>query len=489
MDPTDTMTRGGPPPPDDRGLLDRAAQAQVSANAARAAVLETVRLFHANRVAEAQAAKRNQPAFFALTPLEATKAEFGPLLVVGNRRIETDLQLAQDLHQFFPRMWQTCLSGRLDVGRAAVATGYLPQLTNDDDRRAYAELVEEYLDSQDQPDAPVHPVRYLNLQQACRRRCRRFEQQTKQQSFADAFARRRVSLRSDDNGMASLACSSSLDRCQTADYRLTLIAKRRSENPGEKRTIDQLRADTLVDLVLGRVTVAASEAELEDGETADGAPVEDPCEWRDVGRFARPVVNVTVPITTLMGLSDTPGVMAGGTEIPAALCRMIGQDPTSTWYRLVTDPLGGFVELSTNAYQPTEAICRWCIAQNPQCVWPTCSRPATVVELDHRVPYPHGPTSTYNLQPLCEAHHKVKHSDGFSVVREQDGSYTWTSRFGVVSRKPAPEYPLAEWPDEDLLRFCDSHDEGHDETGSGGHSLRLTSPMDVHFAHVIAEVA
>lgn len=187
--------------------------------------------------------------------------------------------------------------------------------------------------------------------------------------------------------------------------------------------------------------MAPTEAELEDGETAEGVPVEDPCEWRDIGRFARPVINVTVPITTLVGLSDTPGVMAGGAEVPAALSRMISQDPTSTWFRLVTDPLGGFVELSTNAYQPTEPICRWRLAQDPQCVWPTCSRPATVVELDHRVPYPKGATSTYNLQPLCEAHHKVEHSDGFSVVHEEDGSYTWTSRFGVVSRKPPPEYP------------------------------------------------
>jgi hypothetical protein len=214
-------------------------------------------------------------------------------------------------------------------------------------------------------------------------------------------------------------------------------------------------------------------------------------QWHDIGQFARPIVNVTVPITTLMGLSETPGTLAGGTVVPAELVSMIAEDPDSVWHRLLTDPAGGFVELSTDTYQPTKMQWKWTVAENPQCVWPTCRRPATVVDLDHRVPFPFGPTSTRNLQPLCERHHKIKHSRGFSVVRETDGSYTWTSRFGVVSKKQAPEYPIAEWPEGHIVRVHRDTDAdapgGQDDSPTT--SVTLRSVMEERLAALIAEAA
>jgi hypothetical protein len=138
--------------------------------------------------------------------------------------------------------------------------------------------------------------------------------------------------------------------------------------------------------------------------------------------------------------------MAGGISIPAELMRQLAMHPDATWYRMLTDPAGGFLELSTDSYSPAEAIWRWVVARNQTCIWPGCCRPASTVELDHRIPFPLGDTSTINLQPLCRKHHQVKHSDGFEVVLEADGSYTWTSRFGSVFRTPAPEYPVPTWP-------------------------------------------
>lgn len=486
MDPTDVVARGGPPDDAaDRAVLAQALEAQVASNRSRALVLEALSRFHAMRVEELSASRSGQPAFFVLTALESTKAEFGPLLGMGDQLIESNLDLVEALTAYFPRMWAQGLAGRMDLGRANVPVTYLLRIADPDDRRAYAESVEDFLGSQDDPDAGLHPVRYLNLQQACWRRARRYPQVTKQQSFKEAFAKRRVRLRSDEDGMSSLVCTTRVDKGMQADYRLTLIAKKRAEADGEERTIEQLRADTLIDLILGRVSVAAGDADLEDGETAEGVPVDDPLEWRDIGKFARPIVNVTVPITTLMGLSDTPGMLSG-TQIPPDLARSIAADQNSVWYRLLTDPAGRFVELSTSAYAPTEAQWRWVVAENPQCVWPMCRRPATMVDLDHREPFPAGPTSTANLQPLCEHHHKVKHSQGFRVVREADGSYTWTSRFGVVSKNPAPEYPLVEWPTGPVLQVCFGQGEpaGEDEA-----VVAPTSPMEQRFADLIAGAA
>lgn len=462
MDPTDsdTMTRGAPPgahaagfdpdteswPADDQALVEAGSQWLVAENRARAARMAAVARFHARRVAEAEAHGSGKPGFFVLTPLEATKAEFGPLLVVSPGVVEADVALADDLQRWFPKTWAMFLGGRIDISRIRVVHDQLEYLTSDDDKAAYAALVEAYLEKQDDPAAPVHPVDRRRLQSAARLKCRKFPQKTEEETFNEAYQKRRVSLRTDESGIAWLSCSTRVTDAMAADYRLTLIARKRSERPGEERTLEQLRVDTLLDLVLGKLTVAASDADLEDDETGDGADPAEALELHPVGRFARPIINVTVPITTLMGLDDSPGVLAGGVEVPAELVRQLALDPTSTWYRLLTDPLGGFVELSTKSYVPTAAVYRTVVARDRTCIWPGCGRPATVVELDHRVPWPDGATSVRNLQPLCECHHKVKHSEGFGVVRNDDGSYTWRSRFGSTFKTPAPEYPAAVWP-------------------------------------------
>lgn len=434
----------------DRGLIDAAAHAVVDRNRAHAAQLEAISCFHARRVAEVEARARGDaprpelPGYFLLTPLEATKVEFAPLLGVAETWVQLDLDLTNELKRWLPQVWELCLAGRLDLGRAQVVHAQLANLADDDARAAYAEKAQEWISRHDDPEAPVHPVRRHLLQRAMRRISLKFAQRSEEESFAKAFKKRRVSLRADENGMAWLSVSSPVHDAMRADYRLTLIAKRLRELPGEERTEEQIRADLLIDLVLGRATVPATNGELEDFEGSGESPVE----WHElVGRWARPVINVTAPMPTLMGVSDEPGVMAGGGSIPAELLRLIALDPGSTWYRLIFDPRRGDVELSTDSYTPTEPIVRQVVARDPECVFPGCVRPATVCECDHREPHPIGPTCTDNLQPLCRRHHRVKHSEGFLVTRNLDGSYTWTSRYGVTSRKPPPEYPVPTWPE------------------------------------------
>lgn len=460
MDPsdTDTMTRGGPPGSsagfdseggrlDDRALIDNSVAALVSENRARASRLDAVSRFHARRVAEIGQRRSAAPGYFLLTPLQATKAEFAPLLGLSELCIQIDLDLTDTLKELFPGIWRRCLEGRLDIGRARLAYDQLSKLTNDADKKAFAELVEEFLDKVDDPRSPVCTISRQSLRQAVRRRCLKFPQKDPNDSFPEQFEKRRVSLRTDEDGMATLTAVTAVHDAMAADYRLTLIAKKLRQAEGEARTLDQLRVDALIDLIHGRLTVEATARELEDDEMADGRdPAETFTRKESVGSYARPVINVTVPITTLIGLSDDPGVMAGGVTIPAELAQMIAMHPEASWYRMLTDPAGNFVELSTESYAPTEPICRWCVARDVTCVWPGCSRPASIIEFDHRVRFPFGKTSTRNIQCLCRRHHMVKHSEGFEVVLEEDGSFTWTSRFGSVFRTPAPEMPVAFWP-------------------------------------------
>ena len=82
------------------------------------------------------------------------------------------------------------------------------------------------------------------------------------------------------------------------------------------------------------------------------------------------------------------------------------------------------------------------MARDRSCIWPGCGRPSVLCEIDHRIPYPHGPTDTENTGPLCKKHHRAKHSTGYSLTRDDDGTYVVRTRHGTVFRE-APGDRLA----------------------------------------------
>ena len=54
-------------------------------------------------------------------------------------------------------------------------------------------------------------------------------------------------------------------------------------------------------------------------------------------------------------------------------------------------------------------------------------------ELDHTVPWPHGPTCPCNLAALCKHHHRLKHRDpGWHLVNHGNGHLTWTTPWGTT---------------------------------------------------------
>lgn len=378
---------------------------------------------------------------FVLTPRDETGIEVGAALGKSEHKVKLDLLLRERLTAWFPKIWSRCLAGRLDLGKAQLFVDAAQQLADPADIPRLAEAVEDYLDRYDATDSPLCTLSYTRLSRAVRYRRLKYQQKPGEESFAEAFRKRRVWLRVDDTGISTLGVTGAAHDLAACDYRLTLIAKKRCEDPGDERTLAQMRADTMVDLILGRLTVGALDSELEDDETVDGQDPATTFAAHQVGKFARPVVNVTVPLTTLVGFSDAPGFLSGDHAIPADLARLIAADPTSTWHRLLTDPAGRFVELSANRYTPTPAIWRSTVARDRTCVWPNCTRPAVECESDHRIPYPRGSTAITNLDPLCGPHHQAKHSEGYHVDRKADGSYVIRTRRGSVLRGDPSEMP------------------------------------------------
>src|SRR5262249_61185497 len=96
---------------------------------------------------------------------------------------------------------------------------------------------------------------------------------------------------------------------------------------GDPRTADERRADALCALIL------------------------DPRLHYTTGGKDGVQVQVTVPASTLMGLDDQPGDLAGYGPIPAELARELAAE--GTWRRLVTDPLSGtLLDYGRTTYRP-----------------------------------------------------------------------------------------------------------------------------------------
>ncbi len=418
-----------------RDLLLDIRRLQIEANrceTARARV--TTRLFqHLQSDVEA---RRAQDPHFTQTPLKETITETQPVTGQTPNRIRTDIETILVADKHLPWLATRLDAGWIDLYRASPV---IDALTDDlaehpKARGRFSELMKKWFDcaAHDSPDLAnktitqvrnrVHYVLAKVLPSEFDRR------------FKKRHAARRVSSHSTGDGMAALTIDTDLVSVKLAEHYLDLLA-RDARSAGDERTLDQLRTDLAVDLLTGRHPDTSNT----DNDSSKRAGV------TGAGRWARPIINITVPYQTLMGISDEPGMM-GDQAIPATLVRRLAEDPDSTWYRLLTDPSRGGIELSTTAYTPTGPLWREVVALQPTCYAPTCTRPAAECDLDHRLRYPEGATSSTNLGPGCRPDHRAKHAPGASLRRRPDGRLAYTTRAGLTHLISPAEQPVCDDP-------------------------------------------
>jgi len=389
--------------------------------------------FHRRREADHRARQEADP-HFALTPRQATAIEVSELWGHTESHARRQLNIALYLSAWLPQVWQWCLAGQLDTYLATtIADQARHHLTHDLERRELAERLTAYLERRlrdhEGLDFPVVDCTAKQVRNKLTYEINRIQSRDAEERFRRRYADRGVRAMDVDDGMATLTIGSSIDQVQRADHRLTLAAKELRAG-GDDRTIEQLKADLAMDLLIGG---------------ADGVPMPS---------YARPIINVTVPIQTVMGLSDDPATLSGGTVIPASLARRIASEPGSTWHRMLTDDAGTMVALSTKTYPPTAPIWRQVVAEQGTCYRPNCDRPSTLCELDHRTAWPTGPTDPTNLQPACKADHKAKHSPGFTLDQADDGSVVLTTAAGFRHGVRRTEHPMSShWPDLPEVQF------------------------------------
>ncbi|MFK4807814.1 DUF222 domain-containing protein [Microbacterium sp. ZW CA_36] len=181
----------------------------------------------------------------------------------------------------------------------------------------------------------------------------------------------------------------------------------------DQRTIDQVRADLVADMLL------------------TGAPVIDPTLDAAPGGLGaiRATVQITVPVTTLTGVTSGGAELDGVAPVDPATARRLAGDAPG-WDRVMTDPVTGMV-LAVDRYQPSTAQQRYLRARDPHCRFPGCRRPARLCDDDHTHDHARGgPTDIRNLACLCRRHHTLKHSTDWTVRQLAGGVLEWTSPAG-----------------------------------------------------------
>lgn len=237
-----------------------------------------------------------------------------------------------------------------------------------------------------------------------------------------AMKTRRVCVEPGADGMAWLNILAPAVEIHAIHGRVTAIAKVLAGCDDETRTLDELRADVIGDLLI-------------DGNT-EALPPE--------ARGIRPTVVITVPALALLDREPGAGAHAGVDTFGFASVEGIGPIPldrarelcggASGWMRVLTHPETGIVlSVGRDQYRPPESLRRLVKWRAGRCMAPGCGMPASRCEVDHTIAWEDGgATALTNLAPLCKGHHTVKHHGGWRVEQPPDGggALEWTSPNG-----------------------------------------------------------
>lgn len=212
---------------------------------------------------------------------------------------------------------------------------------------------------------------------------------------------RRVWLVPELDGMATLTAFVPAADARAGWSRVDAAARHLHAQPGEDRTLAQLRADVFADL-------------LASGETTTSGP--------------KPgaAVAITVPVMTLLGHGDEPATLEGYGPIDPDTARRLAGGATS-WVRILTHPVTGTVlDVDRTTYRVPKALRRWLGVRDRVCVGPGCLRPARECDIDHRVEWQHGGrTADTNTAPLCERHHVLKTKSEWKLHRDEGSDASW----------------------------------------------------------------
>ncbi len=326
---------------------------------------------------------------------ESAAAEIGAALRLTRRGADSDLALALDLKQRLPRVWEALAAGQIDLRRARVIVSGTAHLSEESAR----EVVERIID-------PAARLTTGQLYALIRRVCVQADPEEAANRYREAVEGRRVVVEPSVDGTAHLlGLDLPPERVSALMRRINDLAKS-LKTVDETRTMDQIRADVLLDLLDGARRSNQRSA-------GDGRHPGRPDHFGPAHRRS--------------------GELAGYGPVIADIARQVAESqPGAEWRWTLTHPDTGLViDNGTTRRRPTTSQRRHVEARHPSCIFPGCRMPAVDCDLDHRQPWSDGgPTTVDNLVPLCRHDHNIRHHSGWTHRALPNGDHIWTSRLG-----------------------------------------------------------
>jgi Domain of unknown function (DUF222) len=366
--------------------------------------------------------------------------EIAPLLRISRTAAYLRLDLAIELTTRLPGTLTALNDGRLDLSKARIIAELTRVLSPE-----HAAAVEAQILPQAANQTPGQ------LRAAVRRAVLQIDPGGAEHRNQHRTTYRAVILQPGEDGAADLTAVN-LDAADAVAAYQRLDAYARAMSPTDGRSMDQRRADALIDLLLGRSSAHPTTNSVQ--------------------------VQVTVAASTLLGLDNHPAELDGYGPIAADVARQLAAD--GIWRRILTDPLSGTVlDVGRTTYRPPKALADHIRTRDRTCRFPGCRHPARRCDIDHGIPYPKGPTSEGNLCCLCRHHHRMKHHGNWTVEHGDHDTIIWTSPTGrryVTTPEPVPI------PSQPTITHAIAGDEAQqcnsEPTAIDPHSAQTTAESD-----------
>jgi hypothetical protein len=317
---------------------------------------------------------------------------------LSETQVYSRLSTADTLREKTPAVWDAFGDGLIDFARVRDIAAAADQLQREESIFRLDQTVIGY--------AVDHTA--AELRQWLRRFVRRVEADLAVERAEDERKKRHVSVKHTDDSMAWLNAYLPSHEAAAIEARLRAEA-RKPQEPGDDRTVGQREADVLIAWCTG--------------STATKSAIS---------------ANIAVTIGADVLAGTNPGFAEssdGSWAVPAQWVTDMIDAGSTFWHRIITDPVDD--DVLSHEYLGRFAPDILDIALqflHGTCQAPGCMVPAGRCDIDHRIPYPDGPTHGENLGPLCRRHHSMK---GHGLLHWSTGPPPRPEPF-VVETYPSP---------------------------------------------------
>ncbi|WP_445154266.1 DUF222 domain-containing protein [Arthrobacter sp. Hor0625] len=286
-------------------------------------------------------------------------------------------------------------------------------------------------------------------------------------------ADRRVEFVPDSDGMAWFNAYLPAETA-AGIWNRTTAGARALQGPLEARTLTQLRADVAATLLLtgngGTGARTGDGADIRGGTVGTGHGTDErPVVCGDVldgntvtGDIAgagivggevpvpRAQVLVTVPVFSLLGVTEEPAMLDGYGPIPPSMARRLVAGGADSFHRVLVDPRDGApLEIGRTSYRVTKALRQWLRLRDGRCPFPGCNNSSLDTDADHVLAWAEGGTTGIsNLGQPCRKHHRLKHASAWRPVGATKTSPPgWISPAGRTYASEPQDWEPPTWPD------------------------------------------